>query len=111
MADAIDIFKTWLGFEGTEGSAAEQKKAPELTTDKHKIVEIIKELETRCSGGIAIADIVSEAKKIGFDEETTRAQVNELVRDGFIFRPRYMDDMVRLHGVSDYCPWSEDFPS
>jgi len=108
MADILDTLREWLTSDGKQAAAA---PAQIVNRDKQKIIEIVKKLEHKHSAGIPIPEIVEEAAKIGILEETARALVSELVKDGYLSRPRWMEDMVRLHGVTDYSPWSEDFPS
>lgn len=113
MADTLDIIRDWLGMGETSNAPAtgQSARSETLNRDKQKIVEIVEECARKSYSGIAIADIVSAAKPAGIDEHTTRILVDELVRDGYLVRPSHMRDMVRLHGVTDYSPCSEDFPS
>jgi len=112
MADIMDEIRDWiLGKDDEIEAMAPTVKKKELNTDKQKIVEIVDDLTNKNIVGVPVQDIVREAKKIGIDEEITRSIVDELVRDGYLIRPHYMSDMVRLYNVHDFSPASEDFPS
>ena len=94
MADVIETILKWFETEPHPVPRTE----PTINRDKQKIMAIVEECAHSAITGIAVADIVKKAAEIKIDEETTRRIVDDLVRDGFIYRPRHMHDMVRMRG-------------
>lgn len=104
-----DLLKA-LAKDFLEGTGSKPKQKVVFTHEKHEIVEIIEHLEEKLGLNVPEEDIIQKAKEHGISEEETRNIIDELVRDGFLYRPHYMTGIVRVHGVSDYTQWSHDFP-
>jgi len=92
------------------GEPQKKKGAVRFTHEIHEVLEIIEHLETKIGQNVPEEDIIKKAKEKGISEEETKHVIEELIRDGAIYRPHYMTGIVRMHGVSDYTQWSHDFP-
>lgn len=103
-----DLLKE-LAKELTE-AGPQRKKAARFTHEKEELVKVIETLEESVGQNLPEEDIIKRANEKGIGEEETKRLINELLRDGFLYRPHYMTGIVRIHGVSDYTQWSHDFP-
>lgn len=92
------------------GEPQKKRRKVSFTHEKHEIVEIIEHLEEQIGQNVPEEDIIKKAKEKKISEEETKNVIDELVRDGFLYRPHYTTGIVRVHGVSDYTQWSHDFP-
>ena len=117
MADDLDSFKDKIvdfieELFGVDEHPAEGGQAGEtLNRDKQTVVKIVGDLEKGQGINIQEDDIISEAKIKEIDEDTAEAIITELLKDGYIFRPRFTHGIVRMHGDTDFSPAAEHFPS
>ncbi|MFH1787074.1 MAG: hypothetical protein ABH829_05500 [archaeon] len=113
LDDIGDIMREVAGeIHGTDAPKKEDGlKVGKLYRNKRKIIEIINELENQWGGQIPVENIVNKAAEQDIGEEEVNATLDELVRDGYLERPRWMEGIVHRKGRHMlFCPWQQDFP-
>ena len=86
-------------------------EAGKLYKNKQRIIEMIDKLEEYWGGNIPVEEIVNKAAEEEIGEEEVKATLDELVTDGYIERPRWMEGIIHKKGRHMmFCPWSQDLP-